>query len=80
MKFYQNLCTNSKILDIGCGGGNPFLKIKDFYVVGIDVSFAFLMSAKEIYDKSTKQMSFPYLFPMKVSIVYIHSICLDIFP
>ena len=58
-KYYSKLkaINDNKInvLDLGCGGGNPYLKRNnDFYIVGVDLSLTSLFNAKNVYDKVYK--------------------------
>jgi ubiquinone/menaquinone biosynthesis C-methylase UbiE len=55
-RLYRNLRSgnrrNVKVLDIGCGGGNPDLRIDDSYhVTGIDLSLSSLINARDMYDE-----------------------------
>ena len=50
-KYYRKLPANSKVLDLGCGGGDPYLKNNNFRLIGIDISLSSLKIAKEIYDE-----------------------------
>ena len=54
MKYYKKLGNHSRVLDIGCGGGELSLKIRDFFVVGIDISLSSLKQASLIYDRVYK--------------------------
>lgn len=53
-----------KVLDLGCGGGNPSLKLnKSFYVVGIDLSLSSLLNARQVYDEVHKASATLLPFP-----------------
>ena len=41
----------SVMLDVGCGGGNMLIKRQEHYMVGIDLSWASLKSAAQVYDE-----------------------------
>jgi len=67
-KYYRKLKlldgNQIKVLDLGCGGGNPDLKLnKDCYVVGIDLSLSSLLNAREVYDEVYKASATLLPFP-----------------
>jgi ubiquinone/menaquinone biosynthesis C-methylase UbiE len=51
------------ILDIGCGGGNAFLKNNENFVVGIDLSIKSLRYAQTIYDQVAQAHACSLPFP-----------------
>ncbi len=58
--YYRKLPVNSKVLDLGCGSGDPTLKINNNILIGLDVSLSSLKKAKKRYDE-VYQISVPPL-------------------
>lgn len=67
-KFYKTIFRDFdekfSLLDLGCGGGNSYLKMNKLsFVVGVDVSFSSLKNAQSIYDEVYKALVTKLPFP-----------------